>query len=100
MQIYKWSTIDIYHSDRAPDVGIDCIVEINRDQCIVKYDDQTGTSWIWSGGSSGLGHYVLKAFQKGCEATLHRLRDSVYLEGYWKEHGFHGMWRIRLKERP
>ena len=100
MQVYKWSLVDIYYSDREPDVGRGCIVEINKARCTVKYDDETRATWIWAGNSAGLGHYVLKANQKGCEATLHRLKDSVFLEGYWKEHGFHGMWRIRLKEQP
>jgi hypothetical protein len=86
--------------DREADVEIPCIVEITRNFCKIKYDDESRTVYVWEGSNKGADHYVLKANKKGCEATLHRIQDSVYLEGFWKELGCHGMWRVRLKEKP
>lgn len=96
---YSWSIVDVYHSDRGADLEIDCLVEITRDRCTIKYDDENGVYWVWEGENLGSGYYVSKANRKGCQATLHRIKDSIYLEGFWKELGHHGMWRIRLKDK-
>ena len=99
METYRFSYVDIYYTDRDADFDIGCIVMIGRDQIEVKYDEEDKKACIWSGEAKGAGHYELRANQKNCRATLHRIRDSVYLEGFWQESGYKGMWRIRLSDK-
>jgi hypothetical protein len=99
MEIYRFSYVDIYYTDRAADFDVDCIVEISRDRISLKYDDENRNAYVWSGKSKGSGHYELEANQDNCRATLHRIQDSVYLEGFWQESGHKGMWRVRLSDK-
>lgn len=96
--VYKGCKLSIYHPDRPADLDIDCIVVISQGSIELKYDQDDGQFWSWKGPEQGEGHYVVNANQEnlGARGTLHRLRDGFYLEGYWAEGGFRGMWRVTL----
>ena len=98
---YRFSIATIYHLDKEADTDIRCRVEIDADLCVVVYDqdidDRKQVVVRWEGASRGNGHYDLTAKPLAGHATLHRIEDSRYLEGFWKEKGFTGMWRIELK---
>lgn len=97
---YLNAKLDIYHSSAEPDLDIDCIVELSPNECIVRFDEFHSGSLspvCWKGNAQSPGHYVLQEICREGRATLHQVPESIYLEGYWKERGYHGMWRVTLK---
>ena len=101
MRIYRNSTMDFYYPDRGTDTDIPCIVTLGGEGCVIKYDalepDGHELFWEWTGQAIEPGHYKLTA-HVGCSATLHMFANAFVMDGYWKEQGLHGMWRIKLKE--
>ena len=105
MENYPFSELTIYHSDRESDDRVRCRVEISEDHCVLVYDQVDGTDKVrnvvkWSGEGAN-GHYILfgevpSRTRDRCKATLHRFPDTKLLNGFWREHGFSGMWRITL----
>ena len=96
--IFKDSKLSIFYEDRPADLDIACIVVMNDRRLELKYDQEDGSFWSWKGDSGGDGHFVLVANQQRHlgRATLHRLPESRYLEGYWLEGSYKGMWRVKL----
>lgn len=97
--IYPRCNLSIFYPDRPGDMDIECIVVLGQDTIEVKYDQEDGKGgqfWSWKGVQQGEGHYVVNANHLGARGTFHQLRGSKYLEGYWAEGGFRGMWRVEL----
>ena len=96
--IFKNCTLSIFYEDRPADLEIACIVALSDRELELKYDQEDGSFWSWKGDSKGDGHFVLFANQQRHlgRATLHRLPGSMYLEGYWLEGSYKGMWRVKL----
>jgi len=77
----------------------DCQVVIDGARIAVSYEDERGLV-NYVGNQVGTGHWVLRAAERGGEATLHQIPNGRYLEGFWKEkeEGYQGFWRIQLGE--
>lgn len=88
----KMSTL-YYSADEAGDSP--CAVRLEPGYILVEYED-AGRSYHYTGIEKGEGHYQLHCADNHGEATLHRFADSTILEGFWRESGEHGMWRIKL----
>jgi len=105
MEKYPFAELTIYYTDREADEGVRCRLEISEDNCTLVFDQTEGIDKLvkvvkWSGKGHN-GHYELSGEVPGrertkCRATLHRFPDANVLDGFWKEHGFTGMWRITL----
>ncbi len=53
-------------------------------------------AWNYKGQKIADGCFELTCDAKKGRASLHMLRDSVHLDGYWTEDSGKGMWRITL----
>lgn len=98
MQIWKNCTADVlYYDDRAAATNEEgYIVRLYDDHIEVAYDDDEGAV-CYRGGNNGDGHFDLTAPERRGSASLHRLLNKPFIEGYWQEGGTRGMWRIHLK---
>jgi hypothetical protein len=74
---------------------VDCEVVITDDKISISYPDA-----VYIGKNNNTEHYLLKWEENGeikGEGSLHRMnKSSKILEGYWKEEGTRGFWRIHL----
>lgn len=80
------------------DGGLDranCEVRIDDTSIVVSYDTEDGPV-VYAGSAEGAGHYKLKARGVNGEATLHCFAKGKVLDGWWRENGEDGMWRIWL----
>ncbi|MCB9629761.1 MAG: hypothetical protein H6725_20515 [Sandaracinaceae bacterium] len=68
-----------------------CAVRFDGDVIVVSYQDV-----VYRGKAIGEGHWRLRSVDPRGEATLHRIAEGLFLEGYWQEDGLQGMWRIEL----
>lgn len=95
-----WSncTADILYYDGTAAVTNDegYIVRLTDDTIEIAYDDEDGAV-CYRGKNNGDGHYDLTASERNGRASVHCFPGSHFLEGYWKEGGIQGMWRIQLK---
>ena len=94
--VYTNCKLSIYYDDKPADMDIDCIVVMDGNEIELKYDQEGGRFWSWKGASQGEGHYVVRANNRRNNAVLHQIPQSEYLNGYWSEGGFRGMWRVKL----
>lgn len=98
---YPHSSLDIYFEGLPAVFDIDCKVQLSGTQCVLTYDEEAASGprfrWKqWIGFAPSDGHYEMREAEGG-HATLHRMGpDSAYLEGFWKEDGYTGMWRVKL----
>lgn len=88
----KMSTL-YYSADEAGDSR--CAVRLEPGYILVEYEDE-GRFYHYTGNEKGEGHYQLHCAENNGKATLHRFAESTILEGFWRESGVHGMWRIEL----
>ena len=95
------SRLSLYFEEVPAVHDIACKVEISSTRCVLKYDevddiDPRPKFVEWSGHAVAPGHYELRTANGG-HASLHRMSaESRFLEGFWKEEGLRGMWRIDL----
>jgi hypothetical protein len=86
----------LYYDTTSADIS-DCEVRIDGKDIIVSYrEEDEQLSVIWQGTEHGSGHYELTLEAGQGRASLHRFEKSTFLEGWWKEQGEEGMWRIEL----
>lgn len=97
-KIYKNSLMSLYYTDRPADTDLECIVVVGENKIELKYDQEDGQFWSWKGELNSPGHYLVYANYPGSRGTLHHLEQMKYLEGYWVENGYRGMWRIQLED--
>ena len=97
MSYYKNAVSWNYYFDSAAAESASCEVRITGDQIVVSYETDEGHT-VYAGSEKAAGHYILESESPAGRATLHRLPDSLILEGYWEEGGSKGMWRIQLGE--
>jgi hypothetical protein len=95
MPIYKNSEMTTFYSDNRPERSDECEVRLDDGSIAVSYRGENG--WVvYEGPESGNGHFEVAAHSVSGQATLHRFPDGDILEGFWKEGGAIGMWRIQL----
>jgi len=97
MSHYKNSVSWNYYFDSSAAESSPCEVRITGDQIVVSYETDDGYT-VYAGSEKAPGHFILESDSPAGRATLHRLPDSLILEGYWEEGGSKGMWRIQLGE--
>lgn len=97
MRVWRDCMVDVYYDDGRPAVLGEpgYIVRMSDELVEVVYDDEAGPV-CYRGKFSQDGHFELRAPERDGHSVLHQMPNSVYLEGYWKEEGYQGMWRIRL----
>ena len=103
MPVWPHSEMTTAYFDASEAVeGDRCEVRIDESEIVVSYqedDERNGfTHVLYQGKNIGDGHYKLTCPERNGEATLHRFPDGKILEGYWKEDGYRGFWRIYLKK--
>ena len=92
----KIAKMDTVFYDETPAYeGEECEIKINGDEIVVSYKDEDGVV-IYRGTDEGHGHFVLECPERNGKAVLHQIRNSKYLEGFWREEGDEGFWRITL----
>jgi len=85
----------IYYDSSPADEREECEVRFGDNEIVISYEDDDGEV-LYKGKDYGHGHYVLKCPERRGKATLHRIPDSKYMEGYWSEEGARGFWRFTL----
>lgn len=86
----------VYYDATPANEHQDCKVRIDDNgDIVVSYEDDVGLT-IYRGQDHGYGHYKLECPELRGKATLHRMEDSRFLEGYWIEKGARGFWKIIL----
>ncbi|HPL67776.1 MAG TPA: hypothetical protein PLG94_14690, partial [Smithellaceae bacterium] len=95
MTVWNNCKADIIYYDGEADIDEHCEVKIDKDEIIVSYAGENGPV-VYKGKNNGDGHFELSASIVNGHATLHRLKYSNILEGFWLEDGYKGMWRIKL----
>lgn len=84
--------------DRSVD-GSPCEVKIGEKNIVVSYKEDGRTKAVIYSGKieDDHGHYELsRKDDVDGRASLHRFKGGKFLEGWWKEDGAEGMWRITL----
>lgn len=92
----------LYYSADDALVDYPCVVKIDEEKIRVEYEAD-GDAVYYEGKNHRDGHFELQSSHPEGHATLHRYPDrsgntdgSSFLEGYWQEQGYRGMWRIKL----
>lgn len=85
----------LFYAAVEADVDVPVKVRVDNGQILVEYL-QNGCFVQYTGQEVGAGHYKLTCRQLDGQASLHSFPSSSILEGYWKESGSKGMWRIVL----
>ena len=97
MTIWRNSRVETYYGSQAVFDTAPCIVAIGDGRISVKYDYDGGTE-VYEGTEIGSGHFKLKSQDGLGEASLHCFPGGLRLDGWWKEEGETGMWRILLAD--
>jgi len=98
MNITKTALMDtLFYDERPAYENEECEIRIDDKEIVVSYQDDNGFV-IYKGKEDGHGHYVLKCPEKHGEASLHMFPKGKVLDGYWKEDGYRGFWRIHLPD--
>ena len=79
---------EVYHDE-------DCEVMIDASRIVVSYEDPDGVV-NYEGTEVAPGHFILRAPERSGEATLHLIPGGRILDGFWKEGGYMGFWRIKV----
>ncbi len=96
MSVFLNSKMVSVYEDKTPVYKRqDCQVKLEGDEIVVDYKDERGIV-LYKGKEKGQGHYLLKCPEKQGEASLHRFSEAEILDGYWREEGYEGFWRIHL----
>lgn len=85
----------VFYDETPAYEGEDCEIILNGDEIVVSYDDEDGVT-VYRGKDDGQGHFVIECREKRGKATLHRMKRSKFLEGFWIEAGYKRFWRIVL----
>jgi hypothetical protein len=96
MPIWKDCHVEVAYPEADSDEYAHCEVKIDDREIVVSYVDENGAV-LYRGPNNGDGHYFLRSPDRDGQASLHGLKDSKILVGYWIEEGFRGYWRIQLK---
>lgn len=91
----KCSMACLYFDETPADEHTPCKVTFDSPSISIEYFED-GELFRYTGQEQSPGHYVLHCHILKGQATLHRLPESKFLEGYWIEGGDRGMWRITL----
>lgn len=89
-----------YHQAHQYNPHLQFIMRKCDDTIEIKFDDEEGLFWIYSGKEIGPGHYELKSSSHfGAKATLHHFDGSDTYEGFWSENDrYKGMWRLKVTD--
>lgn len=98
-EIWDGSMDTVYYGNDEPSLRDPCKVTFSGDQITVSYDGLEGENYQYTGMDHGSGHFELALADGDGGATLHRFPNSKLLEGYWKEDGVEGFWRIHLDKK-
>ena len=91
----KTALMDTVFYDKTPAFEEEkCEIRITGNEIVIYYRDDGVV--IYKGKDEGHGHFVLECPERQGEATLHQIPKSKFLEGFWKEEGRKGFWRIAL----
>ncbi|HGA2318628.1 TPA: hypothetical protein ACIRVE_003209 [Pseudomonas putida] len=74
-----------------------CTLLLDGDTITVAYPEPDGKTYFYKGKAVGEGHYELEAVGFDGWATLHSRSGTDEFEGFWREEGCTGMWRVRRK---
>ena len=96
VKIWRDCKVDIFYYEGDADIE-KCEVRFEGNKIVVSYKDEGGYT-TYSGESQGEGHFELTAPSVRGMATLHMFSKGRILEGYWREGGDGGMWRIFLTD--
>lgn len=72
-------------------------VEIGVRTILVEWREGS-RAYRYEGVRTGQGHFLLNSDDGAGSATLHRFQNSTILEGFWKQNGKSGFWRVHLPE--
>ena len=73
-----------------------CEVRLEEAGIVVSYIGNEGPE-VHVGRQIGAeGHFLAKCKTTGCDSVFHMIPKSKFINGYWKEGGYEGMWRIEL----
>ena len=90
------SKMETFYSDDSEYSDLPCAVRIGDGRIRVSYEDEGEVVYV--GEETGDGHYHLRCPEEDGEATLHCFPGAKVLDGWWKENGAFGMWRVRLAD--
>lgn len=98
MSNWKQALMDTaYYGEDSAAVNEECEVLLEDGKLSVRYEDEDG--WVtYSGKENGEGHFDLFCPERDGRASLHCFPASALLEGFWREEGARGFWRISLKD--
>lgn len=94
--VWSNSTMDTFYYDGEADISSACEVRIDDKGIVVSYEGDEGPV-IYRGQAKGAGHFELRSTDVDGRATLHMFEGGKFLEGFWVEDGYEGMWRIKLQ---
>ncbi|MBI5241393.1 MAG: hypothetical protein HY926_13050 [Elusimicrobia bacterium] len=88
-----------FYPTKEPLDDYPCEIKLDGAEILVTYADEDfhPNGAFWRGTETTPGHYQLRLDGGDGQASLHRFPDSTILEGYWREDGEDGMWRIELR---
>ena len=93
-----WANSELisYYGDSRTMDNDRCDVRIGEGRISLTYYWDDGGSQTYSGPEIEPGHFRVTASLGEGKGILHRLKDSLILDGWWAEDGAEGMWRIIL----
>lgn len=95
MTIWSNSRFETYFADGSLAEDGACVVKIDAGEIRVEYGNtQIPTCYV--GFEDAAGHFYLQCDNPVGETFLHRMPGNNILNGWWKENGQQGMWRIHL----
>jgi hypothetical protein len=95
--IWEASMDTVYYTADDAWLRTPCKVTIGSGRIAVSYDID-GENYRYVGNELAPGHFELSLDDGDGRASLHMFPNSKLIEGYWKEDGAEGFWRIFLKE--
>ena len=104
--LYRNSRMDTYRKASkdcdATTLDHPVIVRLDAESIYIEINDG-GEIYSYTGQAEGDGHYRMKGDRYGgvpfqSTGSLHRFANEREMDGYWREEGTEGMWRIYLEE--
>jgi hypothetical protein len=101
MPVWRHCYMSSFHATADEKTEIGCEVRIVGKTIAVSYDDEAedGPS-VYEGSETSPCHFKLELPRKKGRAALHQAPGSDFLEGFWIESRYEGMWRIQLNDEP
>ena len=94
MPIWDKSESETFYADGRVSAKEECSVGIDETRIVI--DATKSGGWMYQGDGSEVGHFELASSIPTGVATLHRSEGKEVLEGFWRQEGTYGMWRITL----